>query len=106
MFSLVIFLCNDEGELLNKLVQRVQKMVGKPTLDMATYPTGLDEKLKYFERSVSFQVQSKETQVVGIVGSSRIGKTTMEKEFYNCHEKDYAGSCFLFDVRECSLTSL
>ena len=43
-FSLALFI-RDEGELVDRIVHLVEKKVIKPPLDVATYPTGLDEKL-------------------------------------------------------------
>lgn len=78
--------CNgDEGQLVDQVVRRVLKMVRKKPLDVAQYPTGLEEKVKEFEATVLSQQQSGKTGVVGIVGLGGVGKSTLAKEFFNRH---------------------
>jgi len=97
---------------VDKVMQLVQKKVRKSPLDVATYPTGLEEKLEDFESTVLLQHHSGEANVAGIVGAGGVGKTTLAKQFFNRRRSDYDRSCFLFDVRETaarsrsSLTSL
>jgi Leucine-rich repeat (LRR) protein len=95
--------CNgDQGELLDKVVQHVSKKVKRTVLKVAKYPTGLDETVKDFENGVLLQQEQHrgKPQVVGIVGVSGIGKTTLAKELFNRKSPDYRKSCFLYEVRE------
>lgn len=68
---------DDEGELLDKVVECVLKKLKKPQLDVAKYPTGLDEKVLEFERKVSSHKHSGTVHVVGIAGLGGVGKTTL-----------------------------
>ena len=74
-------------ELLDKVVECLLKMVKKPDLLVADYPTGLDCKLKDLEDTVLLQQQqSGKPQILGIVDGSlakglfslRLGRTSSE----------------------------
>lgn len=80
-------------------MEGVLKKVKRP-LHVSRYPTGLIEKVQEFEGTVLLEQQSRETRVIGIVGLSGVGKTTLAKEIFNRRRSNYKQSCFLFDVRE------
>lgn len=91
----------DGKQLLDAVVQKVMKSVPK----VAKYPTGLKDKLEDFVSQVlsppEQHMQTKVAKVVGIVGVGGVGKTTLAKEFFVHHEKDYSKSAILFsDVRD------
>lgn len=92
----------DVGELLDKVVDSVLRKVKKPLLNVAKYPTGLDDKVTDFENTVSLQKlqQSGKPQIVGIVGLGGVGKSTLAKELFNRKSSNYDKSCFLSNVRE------
>lgn len=93
--------------MLEKVMERVMKiMAGKARLHVAKYPTGLGDKVKEFETTVLRQQHTGKAQLVGIVGSGGVGKTTLAKEFFNRKRSEHSKSYFLSDVRENAKISL
>eukprot|EP00253_Pinus_taeda_P011449 PITA_11449 len=94
--------CNgDEGKLVDKVVERVLKLVKKQRFNVAEYPMDLDKKVKELESIVVSQgQQSGKPRVVGIVGFGGIGKTTLAEEFFNKRSSNYRKSYFFSDIRE------
>lgn len=89
--------------MVDKLVERVIKIYKTKktkTTIVATYPTGLDEKVKDIETKVLLQPHRGKVQVVGITDLGGVGKTTLAKELFNRKSPDYNKSFFLYDVRE------
>ena len=72
-------LFSDEGQLVDKVVQRVLKLLTKPPVNVAKYPTGLDEKVKNFEKTVFIEQQSDKARVVGIGGLGGVGNDSCNR---------------------------
>eukprot|EP00253_Pinus_taeda_P004715 PITA_04715 len=90
-----------EVELLRKVVQGVLNIVPKPQFDVAKYPTGLERKLRDFERNVLSQQEEepREARVVGIIGPGGVGKTTFVQYFFNSKASEYDKSSLLLNVK-------
>jgi hypothetical protein len=87
--------------LVDKVVERVLKLVKKQRFNVAEYPMDLDEKVKEFDSTVVLQgKQCGKPQVVAIVGLGGIEKITLAEEFLNKRNSNYRKSYFLSDVRE------
>eukprot|EP00253_Pinus_taeda_P001684 PITA_01684 len=95
-----------ESQLVQEVVQQVFEKARKPPLDVGKYPTGLDEKIKDVDRTLSLQRQSEKAKILGIVGFGGVGKTTLATQFFNRERSNYSRSCFLFDVRSKNLPFL
>ena len=69
---------------------------------MAKYPVGIQSCVQEVKDLLG--VDGNGRRVVGIWGTSGIGKTTIAKAVYNAIAHKFQGRCFLADVRE-TLTS-
>jgi Ni2+-binding GTPase involved in maturation of urease and hydrogenase len=84
----------------------VLEKVRKAPLYVFENPIRLDEMVEDLENTVLLQRQRGKPQVVGIVGSSGDGKTTLAKELINRKSSSFNRTCFLFDVSKKASKSL
>nr|XP_028953631.1 TMV resistance protein N-like [Malus domestica] len=94
----------NEGEyettFINNIVVEIstQLLLNCTYLHVAEYPVGIESCAKEVE--VLLDVGGNDRRVVGIWGTSGIGKTAIAKGVYNAIAHKFEGSCFLVDVSE------
>ncbi|XP_070663479.1 disease resistance protein RUN1-like isoform X2 [Malus domestica] len=93
-----------EATLIGNIVEDILlKVLDGTYLDVAKYPVGIQscvQEVKYL-----LGADGNGRRVVGIWGTSGIGKTTIARAVYNAIARKFQVCCFLADVRE-TLTSL
>ncbi|XP_028945608.1 TMV resistance protein N-like [Malus domestica] len=91
-----------EATFISKIVEEIFVPVQQCThLKVANYPVGMESCVEKVKELLG--VSGNDPCVVGIWGSSGIGKTTVAKAVYNAIAYEFEGSCFLADVRETSI---
>ncbi|KAB2633934.1 TMV resistance protein N-like [Pyrus ussuriensis x Pyrus communis] len=85
------FISNFIAEISTELLNRTYWHV-------ASYPVGIESRAKEVEELLG--VGGNDRRVVGIWGTSGIGKTTIARAVYNASAHKFEGSCFLANVRE------
>ncbi|KAB2633951.1 TMV resistance protein N-like [Pyrus ussuriensis x Pyrus communis] len=90
-----------EATLISNIVEDILvKVLDGTYLDVAKYPVGIQSCVREVKDLLG--VDGNGRRVVGIWGTSGIGKTTIAKAVYNAIAHKFEGSCFLGDVRESS----
>ncbi|KAK3437421.1 hypothetical protein EUGRSUZ_C02108 [Eucalyptus grandis] len=94
------FFIRHEGQLVKEVVTKVLSELKKEYLVVTDFLVGVDDYVKEVERMLG--TNTDDVKIVGIHGMGGIGKTTLAKVVYNKLSRDFAGCCFLADVRETS----
>ncbi|TQD93664.1 hypothetical protein C1H46_020668 [Malus baccata] len=90
-----------ETAFINGVVEEISTQVLNRTyLHVPKYLVGIESCIKEVEELLG--VGGHDGRVVGIWGTSGIGKTTIAKAVYNAIYHKFEGSCFLEDVKETS----
>ncbi|KAK9910999.1 hypothetical protein M0R45_034929 [Rubus argutus] len=88
-----------ESHFIQEIVDVISAQLKELTyLNVAKHPVGLDPRVQ--EMLQILDVGGSDILMVGIWGTSGIGKTTIAKAVYNKIAHKFEGSCFLANVRE------
>ncbi|CAL9004936.1 unnamed protein product [Prunus brigantina] len=92
-----------ETTFINNIVDEILSQVLSRTYwNVAKYPVGIQSRVQDVEYHLD--VGGNDRRMVGIWGTSGIGKTTIAKAIWNAIAHKFEGSCFLENVRENSMT--
>ncbi|KAI5342808.1 hypothetical protein L3X38_010684 [Prunus dulcis] len=94
-----------EATFINDIVKGIVKgILSVPSWHVAAHPVGIESRVEDAERLLD--VGGNGRRMVGIWGTSGIGKTTIAKAIWNAIAHKFEGRCFLENVREGSLIQL
>ncbi|XP_020412386.1 TMV resistance protein N isoform X4 [Prunus persica] len=94
-----------EATFINDIVDGIlSQVLGRTYWNVAAYPVGIESRVEDVERLLD--VGGNGRRMVGIWGTSGIGKTTIAKAIWNAIAYEFEGRCFLENVREGSLIQL
>ncbi|XP_009343375.3 disease resistance protein RUN1 [Pyrus x bretschneideri] len=88
-----------EAAFINNFIAEIStELLNRTYLHVASYPVGIESCVKMVEMLLG--VGGNDRRVVGIWGTSGIGKTAIARAVYNASAHKFDGSCFLANVRE------
>ncbi|CAL2258359.1 unnamed protein product [Prunus armeniaca] len=91
-----------EAELIHKIVQHISReVIDRTHLYVTEYPVRMHRPVEDITKLLD--LGEKDVRMVGVWGTGGIGKTTIAKAVYNSIVHEFEGSCFLANVRECSM---
>ncbi|XP_040364157.1 disease resistance protein RPV1 [Rosa chinensis] len=91
-----------ESKFIDEIIEDISAQVIKQTpLNVAKFPVGIESRVQYMLELLD--VGRSDIRMVGIWGTGGIGKTTIAKAVYNSIANEFEDSCFLANVRECSV---
>ncbi|CAL2238320.1 unnamed protein product [Prunus armeniaca] len=94
-----------EATFINDIVDGILRQVLRRTYwNVAEHPVGIQSHVLDVKKLLD--VGGNGRRIVGIWGTSGIGKTTIAKAIWNAIAHEFEGSCFLENVREGSLVQL
>ncbi|VVA41160.1 PREDICTED: TMV resistance [Prunus dulcis] len=94
-----------EATFINDIVKGIVKgILSVQSWHVAAHPVGIESRVEDVERLLD--VGGNGRRMVGIWGTSGIGKTTIAKAIWNAIAYEFEGRCFLENVREGSLIQL
>ncbi|XP_021815751.1 TMV resistance protein N-like [Prunus avium] len=91
-----------EPDFIDIIVKEISVLLTQNILNVAKYPVGIKSRLRdVYKLLISVGVN--DVRMVGIWGRGGIGKTTVAKAVFNSISCKFEASCFLANVRECSM---
>ncbi|CAL2238291.1 unnamed protein product [Prunus armeniaca] len=92
-----------EATFINNIIDEIISRVLRRTYwNVAKHPVGIQSCVRDVERHLD--VGGNDRRMVGIWGTSGIGKTTIAKAMWNAIAHKFEGSCFLSNVRDNSMS--
>lgn len=92
----------DEGNLVQEVVEKVLKLLNRVPLEVAKYPVGMARHLTAIRPMLHMDPHVSDVYMVGLLGLGGVGKTTLSKAICNDIANRFDSWCFLPNVRETS----
>ncbi|KAL3730347.1 hypothetical protein ACJRO7_027368 [Eucalyptus globulus] len=90
-----------EAEFINSIVEKISRRLSRSCTNLlAFHSVGLDSQVQTLCSFLKLEVE--EVRIVGISGTSGIGKTTLVRALYHQIADQFDRSCFLADVKDIS----
>ncbi|XP_028126648.1 TMV resistance protein N-like [Camellia sinensis] len=89
-----------EAKFIQKVVEEISCKLKRTFLEVADHPVGIASRVE--DINLLLSIGSDDVRMIGIYGLGGIGKTTIAKAVYNRIFRQFKGSCFLANVRECA----
>ncbi|KAK3420448.1 hypothetical protein EUGRSUZ_G01258 [Eucalyptus grandis] len=94
-------MCRLEAEFIRSVVEKISRRLSRLHANLlAFHPVGLESQVQTLYSLLQLEVG--EVQIVGILGSSGVGRSTLVRVLYNRIADQFDWSCFLTNVKDLS----